>query len=146
MNESNSMELYSIQTLRDQTKFRVAKINNIKDYFSSEIQERKTISKKLSKYIAAFVLYYIILYYIILYYIILHYIILFYIILYCIILYYIILYYIILYYFFYYIGKTLIFLSATSGGISIISFASVIGVPTGLASASFTLVFLYQQE
>ena len=136
MNESNSMELYSIQTLRDQTKFRVAKINNIKDYFSSEIQERKTISKKLSKYIAAFVLYYIILYYIIL-----HYIILFYIILY-----YIILYYIILYYFFYYIGKTLNFLSATSGGISIISFASVIGVPTGLASASFTLVFLYQQE
>ena len=141
MNESNSMELYSIQTLRDQTKFRVAKINNIKDYFSSEIQERKTISKKLSKYIAAFVLYYIILYYITLYYFILYYIILYYIILY-----YIILYYIILYYFFYYIGKTLIFLSATSGGISIISFASVIGVPTGLASASFTLVFLYQQE
>ena len=127
MNESNSVELYSVQTLRDQTKFRVAKINNIKDYFSSEIQERKKISKKLSKYITAFVLYYIILHYIILFYIIL---------------YYIILYYIILYYFFYYIGKTLIFLSATSGGISIISFASVIGVPTGLASASFTLVFL----
>ena len=40
-----------------------------------------------------------------------------------------------------YIDKTLIVLSATSGGISIISFTSVIGVPPGLASASFTLVF-----
>ena len=40
-----------------------------------------------------------------------------------------------------YIDKTLIVLSATSGGISIISFTSVIGVPAGLASASFTLVF-----
>ena len=40
-----------------------------------------------------------------------------------------------------YIDKTLIVLSATSGGISIISFTSVIGVPAGLASASFTLIF-----
>ena len=32
-------------------------------------------------------------------------------------------------------------LSATSGGISIISFTSVIGIPAGLASANFTLVF-----
>ena len=40
-----------------------------------------------------------------------------------------------------YIEKTLIVLSATSGGISIISFTSVIGVPAGLASASFTLAF-----
>ena len=40
-----------------------------------------------------------------------------------------------------YIDKTLILLSATSGGISIISFASVIGVPVGIASASFNLVF-----
>ena len=35
----------------------------------------------------------------------------------------------------------MIVLSATSEGISIISFTSVIGVPAGLASASFTLVF-----
>ena len=34
----------------------------------------------------------------------------------------------------------IIVLSATSGGISIISFTSVIGIPAGLASASFTLV------
>ena len=42
---------------------------------------------------------------------------------------------------FYYIGKALIVLSATSKGVSIISFASVIGLPAGIASASFTLVF-----
>ena len=39
------------------------------------------------------------------------------------------------------IHKTLIVLSETSGGISIISFTSVIGIPAGIASASFTLVF-----
>ena len=32
-------------------------------------------------------------------------------------------------------------LSATSGGISIISFASAIGAPIGIVSASFTLIF-----
>ena len=91
MNESNLDAIL----VSDQTKFRLNEINNIKDYFNSEIQERKTMSKKLSKYIATFD----------------------------------------------YIDKTLIVLSATSGGISIISFASVIGIPAGLASASFTLVF-----
>ena len=40
-----------------------------------------------------------------------------------------------------YFGKALIVLSPTSGGVSIISFASVIGAPAGIASASFTLVF-----
>ena len=30
-------------------------------------------------------------------------------------------------------------LSATSGGISIISFTSVVGIPAGIASVSFTL-------
>ena len=40
-----------------------------------------------------------------------------------------------------YIDKTLIVLSATSGGISIISFTSVIGIPAEIASASFTLIF-----
>ena len=37
--------------------------------------------------------------------------------------------------------KVLIVLSATSGGVSIISHASVIGIPTGIISSSFTLVF-----
>ena len=40
-----------------------------------------------------------------------------------------------------YIDKILIVLSATSGGVSIISFSSVIGAPVGIASASFTLIF-----
>ena len=40
-----------------------------------------------------------------------------------------------------YIDKILIVLCATSGGVSIISFSSVIGVPAGIASASFTLIF-----
>ena len=80
--------------LSDQTNFRSNEINKIKDYFNSEIQERKIMSKKLSKYIASFD----------------------------------------------YIDKTLIVLSATSGGVSIISSASVVGAPAGIASASFTQV------
>ena len=34
--------------LSDQTKLRLNEINKIKDYFNSEIQERKIMSKKLS--------------------------------------------------------------------------------------------------
>ena len=81
-------------SLSDQAKFRLNEINKIKNYFHSEIKERKVMSKKLSKYIANF----------------------------------------------HYFDKTLIFLSATSGRISIISFTSVIGVPVGIASTSFSLV------
>ena len=66
------------------------KHSKIKDYFNFEIQGRKTMSKKRSKYIAAFD----------------------------------------------YIDKILIILSGTSGGISVISFTSVIGIPAGLPSAS----------
>ena len=98
MNELNSIETQSnldATSLSDQTKFRLNEINKIKYYFNSEVQERKTMSKKLRKYTAAFD----------------------------------------------HIDKTLIVLSATSGGISIISFTSVIGVPAGLASASLTLIF-----
>ena len=40
-----------------------------------------------------------------------------------------------------YIDKILIVLGATSGGVSIISFTSVVGAPVGIASASFTLIF-----
>ena len=53
--EGNSIEATNTQSnLSDLTKFRLNKINKIKDYFNSEIQERKAMSKKLSKYIAAF--------------------------------------------------------------------------------------------
>ena len=37
----------------NEQKFRVNKINEIKDYFLAEIRERELISKNLSKYIAS---------------------------------------------------------------------------------------------
>ena len=37
--------------------------------------------------------------------------------------------------------RLLIVLSATSGGVSIISFTSIVGAPVGIASASLTLFF-----
>ena len=40
-----------------------------------------------------------------------------------------------------YIEKILIVLSATSSGVSIISFTSIVGAPVGIASASLTLIF-----
>ena len=40
--------------LNDLTKYRLDEINNIKEYFNSEIKERKDIIKKISKYIVAF--------------------------------------------------------------------------------------------
>ena len=40
-----------------------------------------------------------------------------------------------------YIDKILIVLSATTEGVSLISFTSIIGAPVGIASASFTLIF-----
>ena len=40
-----------------------------------------------------------------------------------------------------YIDKILIILSATCGGVSIISFTAVAGAPVGMVSASFTLIF-----
>ena len=40
--------------LSDETKFRLNEINKIKAYFNSETQERKKMSKKLRKCIAAF--------------------------------------------------------------------------------------------
>ena len=40
-----------------------------------------------------------------------------------------------------YIGQVSIVLNATSGGVSIISFTSIVGAPVGIASASLTLFF-----
>ena len=81
--------------LTDQTKIRLNKISEIGNYFNSEAYQRKSCSKKLSKYVAAFD----------------------------------------------YIEKILIALSATSGGVSNVSFTSVVGAHVGIASASFTLIF-----
>ena len=89
MNEINKINL------SEQTKFRLSEIIGIENYFHQEINQRKSCSKKLSKYVAAFD----------------------------------------------YIDKVLIVLSATSGGVSIISFTSIVGAPVGIASASLTLFF-----
>ena len=44
---------------------------------------------------------------------------------------------------FYYIDKVLIVLSATSGGVCVISSVSVVGAPIGIVgTTSFTLIFL----
>ena len=40
-----------------------------------------------------------------------------------------------------YIDQVLIILSATSSGVSVISFTSALRAPVGVASASFTLIF-----
>ena len=81
--------------LTDQTKFRLNEITKIENYFNSEINQRKSRIKKLSKYVTTFD----------------------------------------------YVDKVLIILSATSGGVCIISFTSVVGAPVGIGSASFTLNF-----
>ena len=86
--------------LSDKTKFRLNEINLSKNYFNSEIQERKIMSKNLSKYIVAFDCF----------------------------------------------DKTLIVLSATTGGISIIFFKSLTGVPVIIANASFSLAFSLTTE
>ena len=72
------------------TKFRLDKINKIKDYLNSEIKERKDIVKKNSKYIVAFD----------------------------------------------YADKLFITLSASFGTLSIVSHATVVGMPVGIAGAS----------
>ena len=89
MNEINKINL------SEQTKFRLSEIIGIENYFHQEINQRKSCSKKLNKYVAVFD----------------------------------------------YIDQALIVLSATSGGVSIISFTSIVGTPVGIASASFTLFF-----
>ena len=95
MNESNSIETIDRTNLTEQTKIRLDKITKIENYFYQEINQRKSCSKKLSKYGAAFD----------------------------------------------YIDKILMVLSATTGGVSICSFSSIVGAPAGIAIVSFTLIF-----
>ena len=46
-----------------------------------------------------------------------------------------------------YIDKILILLSATTGGVRIVSHATVVNAPVGVASTGFTILyFLWQQE
>ena len=48
MNENNSIEA------NDKTKFRLSEIIGFENYFHQEINQRKSYSEKLSKYITAF--------------------------------------------------------------------------------------------
>ena len=54
MNESNSIETIDRTNVSEQTKFRLDKISKIENYFHEEINQSKSCSKKLSKYVAAF--------------------------------------------------------------------------------------------
>ena len=48
MNETNKINL------SEQTKFRLSEVIGIENYFHPEINQRKSYSKKLGKYVAAF--------------------------------------------------------------------------------------------
>ena len=54
MNESNSIEAIDKTILSEQTKFRLSEIIGIENYFYQEINQRKSCSKKLNKYVTAF--------------------------------------------------------------------------------------------
>ena len=54
MNESISIEAIDRTNLTEQTKFRLDEISKVENYFCQEINQRKSCSKKLSKYVAAF--------------------------------------------------------------------------------------------
>ena len=100
MNENNSVKNNSLETidktvLSEQMKFQLCEIIGIENYLYQEINQKKSCSKTLNKYVTTFD----------------------------------------------YIDKVLIFLSATSSGVSIISFTSSVGAPVGVVSASFTLIF-----
>ena len=54
MNKSNSIEVIDRTGLSEQTKFRLDEISKIENYFYQEINQRKSCSKILNKYVADF--------------------------------------------------------------------------------------------
>ena len=54
MNESNSIETVDRTSLAELTKITLDQITAVENYFYQEINQRKSCSKKLSKYVAAF--------------------------------------------------------------------------------------------
>ena len=54
MNKSNSIEAIDRTDLSEKTKFRLDEISKMENYFHEEIHQRKSCSKKLSKYVAVF--------------------------------------------------------------------------------------------
>ena len=83
MNKSNSIGAIDKTDLSEQTKSRLGETSKAENYFIEEINQRKSCSQKLNKYVTIFD----------------------------------------------YIDKTLIVLSATTGGVSMISVTSIIGAP-----------------
>ena len=56
MVEANNMYPNASPNTSDDQQFRLNKINEIRDYFVTEIKERELMSKRLSKYIAFFII------------------------------------------------------------------------------------------
>ena len=54
MNEYNSIETIDKTKLIEQTKFQLDEISKIENYFIEEINQRKSCSRKLNKYVTAF--------------------------------------------------------------------------------------------
>ena len=54
MNKSNSIGAIDKTDLSEQTKFRLDEISKIENYFIEEINQRKSCSQKLSKYVTNF--------------------------------------------------------------------------------------------
>ena len=54
MNDCNSIEAVDEINLSEQTKFQLDEISKIENYFYQEINQRKSCSRKLNKYVAVF--------------------------------------------------------------------------------------------
>ena len=54
MNKRNSIKAFNRINLIAQTKFTLSEVSNAERYFNQEIKGRKSNSKRLSKYVAAF--------------------------------------------------------------------------------------------
>ena len=54
MDKCNSIETIDRTNLTEQTKFRLDEISKIENYFHQEINQRKSCSKKLNKYVTTF--------------------------------------------------------------------------------------------
>ena len=54
MDKCNSIETIDRTNLTEQTKFQLDEISKIENYFHQEINQRKSCSKKLSKYATVF--------------------------------------------------------------------------------------------
>ena len=54
MNKCNSIGAIDKTDLSEQTKFRLDEINEIENYFIEEINQRKSCSQKLNKYVTTF--------------------------------------------------------------------------------------------